>query len=142
MINMPEKFKRMFVEIVVILITVIVSAFIYNELRADKLPILPHYDKGGFYRTMSLNDFPYKEGKNFQGYIFDARPHALYEKEHLAPAKNFPVSEFDFFYPFYLTSATLDTPVFVYGRTLSNAYDLELAHRLFLKGFRNVTVLL
>jgi hypothetical protein len=138
---MLGKFKRIFFEIILILIVVIFSAFISNELRADKLPLLPYYVTNNFYHKISLNDFHQKEGNDFKGFIFDARPHTMYEKEHVTAAKNFPLSEFDFFYHFHLANVSPDTPIFIYGRTVSNAYDLELAYRLHIKGYRNITVL-
>lgn len=139
--NMPGKFKRNFFEIIFILIVVIVSAFISNELRADKLPLLPYYVTNNFYHEMRLNDFHQHEGNDFKGLIFDARPHSMYEKGHVTAAKNFSVSEFDFFYHFHLANVSPDTPIFIYGRTVSNAYDLELAYRLHIKGHKNITVL-
>lgn len=140
MIKMGKKLKTILFEINIILAMVIFSALITNEIRADKLPLLPQYVMKSFYREMSLNDFQ-GELRHFQGFIFDARPHGLYQKDHQKFSKNFPITEFDFFYNFYLTNISPDSPIYIYGRTVSNAYDLELAHRLYLKGYRNITVL-
>jgi len=140
MIKMGKKLKTILFEINIILVMVIFSALITNEIRADKLPLLPQYVMKSFYREMSLNDFQ-GDLRYFQGFIFDARPHGLYQKDHLKFSKNFPIIEFDFFCNFYLTNVSPDSPIYIYGRTVSNAYDLELAHRLYLKGYRNITVL-
>ncbi len=94
---MSRKFLHLLLEIILIIIVVIVSALITNELRADKIPLVPYYVTDTFYHTMSLNDFLQGEKKNLQVVMFDARTHALYKKDHVTAAKNFPVSEFDFF---------------------------------------------
>lgn len=138
---MSRKFLHLLLEIILIIIVVIVSALITNELRADKIPLVPYYVTDTFYHTMSLNDFLQGEKKNLQVVMFDARTHALYKKDHVTAAKNFPVSEFDFFYHLYLANISQDIPIFINGRTLSNAYDLELAYRLYRKGYKNITVL-
>jgi len=94
---MSRKFLHLLLEIILIIIVVIVSALITNELKADKIPLAPYYGADTFYHTMSLNDFLQREKNNLKVVMFDARPHALYKKDHVAAAKNFPVSEFDFF---------------------------------------------
>jgi hypothetical protein len=138
---MPRKYLHLLLEIILIIIIVIVSALITNGLRADKIPLIPYYGTDTFYQTMTLNDFLQRDKKNLQVIMFDARPHALYKKDHVTLAKNFPVSEFDFFYHLYLANISQDIPIFIYGRTLSNAYDLELVYRLYRKGYKNITVL-
>jgi hypothetical protein len=140
MIKMGKKLKTIIFEINIIFAMVIFSALVTNEIRADKLPLLPQYVMKSFYREISLNDFQ-GELRHFHGFIFDARPHGLYQKDHQKFSKNFPTAEFDFFYRFYLTNVSPDSPIYIYGRTVSNAYDLELAHRLYIKGYRNITVL-
>lgn len=138
---MTIKWKTIFFDLMIIMVTGILIAVVVNRIRADRIPMLPPYMDNSFYGEMKLSTFQQKEFKSSRCLIFDARPHKFYEKNHLTMAMNFPVSEFDFFYHLYLDHASKDVPIFVYGRTLSRAYDLELAHRLSLMGHKNVTVI-
>ena len=134
--------KRLFTDVIIIITLVFCSALIANELRADRLPLFPDYMNNHSYRTMDLSSLQQDDFKTLKGLLFDARPHELYEKDRYPNAKNFPVSRFDFFCDFYLLNVPTDIPVFIYGRTLSSAFDLELAYLLHRKGYTNITVLM
>ncbi|MEW6068128.1 MAG: rhodanese-like domain-containing protein [Nitrospirota bacterium] len=138
---MTIKWKKVAFDVIIIMVVAIFIGFLANELRANKVSLVPSHIKSLQYQTISINEFSQFQHTNFSGFIFDARPHNYYEKNHLPNSVNFPVSEFDFFYSLYLANVSIDTPIFIYGRTLSQTYDLELAHRLSLKGYRNITVI-
>lgn len=133
--------RRVFFDLMIIMCVGIFSGIIVNELRADGVPLLPSYLDSSFYQEMDLNTFKREKCKNARCLIFDARPHEFYEKDHLMGAVNFPPSQFDFFYDFYLADKPPDVLIFVYGRTVSRACDQELAYLLSLKGRKNVTVI-
>ncbi len=139
---MAIKWKLILFEMIIVTVATILVATLVNGLRADKVPMLPPYLDNSLYGEMKLSTFQQKEIINSNCLIFDARPHELYQKNHLANAKNFPVSQFDFFYNLHLTGVPLDTPIYIYGGTFSQAYNRELAYRLYLKGYKNVTVIL
>jgi len=136
-----HRWKRVLFDMIIILVISVFSAVTVNKLRTDSIPLLPPYIHDNFYKKMSLSLFQKEEFENSNRFFFDARPHELYEKNHFIGALNFPVSGFDFFYAFYLAHVSRDVPIFVYGRTLSHAYDLELSYCLYLKGYKNVTVI-
>ncbi|MEW6570417.1 MAG: hypothetical protein AB1390_04485 [Nitrospirota bacterium] len=137
---MSSKCKRIVIDLLIVLAICTSSAIAVNELRADKIPLLPAYLKNNFYQTVSLQEFLKDESFMSHCLLFDARPHMYYAKDSLTVAKNFPVTDFDFFYHLYLPEGSSDTPIFVYGRTLSRACDLELAHRLSLKGHKHIVI--
>ncbi len=138
---MTTNWKKILFDIIIILVSGIFIAALVNGLRADRIPIIPPCMDKGFYQEMKMSVFAQGKIENSRCFIFDARPHELYQKNHLPNAVNFPVLQFDFFYHFYLDNAPLDVPIFIHGKTLSNAYDRELAYRLSLMGYKNVTVI-
>jgi len=133
--------KRVLFDLMIITCVGILSGIVVNELRADGIPLLPAYIDSSFHREMDLNAFKREKCKNSRCLVFDARPHEFYEKDHLMEAVNFPTAQFEFFYGLYLADAPPDTPIFVYGRTISRACDRELAYLLALKGHKNVTLI-
>jgi len=141
-LKMAVKWKAVLFDLLIVTVAAILIAALVNGLRADRIPIIPPCMDKGFYQEMKMSAFAQGEIKNSRCFIFDARPHELYQKNHLPNAVNFPVSQFDFFYHLHLAEVPLDTPILVYGRTVSQVCDRELAYRLSLKGYKNVTVIL
>lgn len=139
---MRIKWRNILFDLMVITFTCILVTVILNEFRADRVPLIPPYMDNSLYREMKLSTFQQGEFKSSRCFIFDARPHELYQKNHLAGAVNFPASQFDFFYQLHLADAPPDVPIFIYGRTISRACDKELSYRLSLMGYKNVTVIL
>ncbi len=133
--------RNIWLDLTIIVAVAVCSGLAVNEIRAHGVPILPPSAEGGHYREMDLSAVRSELARNPRVVIFDARPHELYQKNHVAGALNFPVSQFDFFYDYYLGDAPSDTPIFVCGRTFSRALDQELAYRLSQKGHKNVTLL-
>ena len=140
-VTMGSKWKKLSTDIIIILTTSTMIALLINELRENKIPLMPPYLNSNNYKEIPLGVFQRGDYKHSRCLIFDARPYKLYEKYHLTGALNFPVSQFDFFYHFHLDSAPPDVPIFVWGRTMSRAFDKELAYRLSLTGHKNVTVI-
>lgn len=138
---MVSKWKRLAVDIIIVLITSTIIAFSVNEIRKSKISLLPPHLYNSQYKEMKLSTFQQGDRKNSRCFIFDARPHELYQKNHLEGALNFPVTQFDFFYHFHLADEPLDVPIFVHGRTVSKAFDRELAYCLSSVGYKNITVL-
>ncbi len=76
----------------------------------------------------------------------DARKSNFYEQRHIEGAKNLPVLFFDLQYPmlqFQLEEEKVpkDTPIIVYGGTISRRFDKELAALLKEKDYPNVKIL-
>jgi len=125
----------------IILLTAIVTAILINEQRRDNIPMLPACLNNKFYREIKLSTFTGRYCGDKTCLIFDARPHELYKKNRLEGSLNFPVSQFDFFYKLYLSDTPRDIPIFIYGRTTSQAFDCELAYRLATNGYKNIMVI-
>ena len=73
--------------------------------------------------------------------VVDARPADFYRKAHIRDALNVPRSLFDFVYSMRLAELPADTPILVYGRTVSRHYDEDVAWLLKRRDFTNVRVL-
>lgn len=73
--------------------------------------------------------------------LVDARPKELYDQQHLQGAVNIPLALFDIMHMMKLGSLDPETPVIVYGRTISRLYDEELAFRLRQRDHDRVVVL-
>lgn len=73
--------------------------------------------------------------------LIDARPAAFYTENHIAGALNLPEDLFDFVYSMTLSNLDFETPIIIYGRTVSRRYDADVARKLTLLGHENVMVL-
>jgi len=139
---MVSKWKTLYIDIIIVLISSTIIALLFNEFRESKIPLFPQHLFSKQCSVMKLSAFQQVRYRNSQCLIFDARPHEFYKKNHMEGALNFPVSQFDFFYNFYLRDIPSDIPIFICGRTRSHASDKELAYHLSLMGYKNVTVIL
>jgi len=73
--------------------------------------------------------------------LVDARPKELYDQQHAKGAVNIPLALFDIMHMMKLGGLDPETPVIVYGRTISRLYDEELAFRLKQRDHDRVMVL-
>ena len=73
--------------------------------------------------------------------LVDARPKELHDQRHIQGAVNVPLTLFDIMHMMKLGSLDPETPIIVYGRTLSRLYDEELAYRLKQRDHDRVVVL-
>lgn len=73
--------------------------------------------------------------------LVDARPKEFYSREHIEGAVSVPLSLFDVIYMMKLSNTDLETPIIVYGRTISRLYDVEVAHLLKKRDHEKVYVL-
>ncbi len=71
----------------------------------------------------------------------DARPANFFDQKRLKDAVNLPLSLFDITYLMTLNDADKSREIIVYGRTLSNLYDSQVARKLIIRGHKNVRIL-
>lgn len=71
----------------------------------------------------------------------DARLSNFYNDQHISGAVNIPPAVFDIMYMMSLSDKDKSQKVIVYGRTISGKYDVEVANKLFLRGFKKVFIL-
>ncbi len=80
----------------------------------------------------------YRQG---QSLIVDAMPNNFYQQRHIKGAVNMPMPIFDFVYLMSFSEEDRGKKIVVYGNTVSRPYDLEIADKLLMRGYRNVMVL-
>lgn len=122
----------------------IVFALVFNLYNDNALPLVQGLG-GEPLKVISLDEAVklYKENKLF---IVDARKEGFYHQEQIKGADNFQAVFFDLMYPMFQfkleqKKVAKDSPIFVYGGTLSRRFDHDLARDLMSKGFENVMVL-
>lgn len=73
--------------------------------------------------------------------LIDARPAEFHQQERIESAINVPPALFDFVYAMRFADLSLDTPIIVYGRSVSLHYDRQVAEKLALRGHDAVMLL-
>lgn len=73
--------------------------------------------------------------------IVDAMPSNFYQKGHIKGAVNMPLALFDIIYMMSFADEDKEKEIIVYGDTISRMYDLEIANKLMVRGFKNVRIL-
>jgi rhodanese-related sulfurtransferase len=68
-------------------------------------------------------------------------PGNFYQQRHIKGAINMTMALFNFVYLMSFSEEDKDKKIIVYGNTISRPYDLEIADKLLLRGYRNVKVL-
>ena len=122
----------------------IILALVFNLYNDNALPLVQGLD-GAPVKVISLDEAKklYNENKLV---VIDARKEGFYRQEHIKGADNFQAVVFDLMYPMFQfkleqKKVTKDSPIFVYGGTLSRRFDKDLARDLMSKGYENVMVL-
>ena len=80
----------------------------------------------------------YRQGQTL---VVDAMPGNFYQQRHIKGAINMTMALFNFVYLMSFSEEDKDKKIVVYGNTISRPYDLEIADKLQLRGYRNVKVL-
>lgn len=133
----PMLWKKVLLGLIIIVPVSVLIGITTNAFRGQGMPLIPQYMRGDVIKRIDTNN----GGMGmFRGLLVDARPNQLYKRCHIPEAFNFPPGEFNFFYGLYFSGVPKDVPLFIYGRTLSRAYDEQLANQLYLKGHHDVTV--
>jgi hypothetical protein len=122
----------------------IIFALWFNLYNDNAIPLIQGLG-GQPVKTISLDEAVklYKEDKLL---VIDARKEDFYRQEHIQGAENLSVIFFDLMYPMLQFKmdqkrVTKDSPILVYGGTVSRRFDLDLARDLMSKGYDNVMVL-
>jgi putative oxidoreductase len=122
----------------------ILLALIFNLYNDNALPLIQGLG-GQPVKVISLDEALklYNENKLM---VIDARKEGFYRQEHIKGAENFQAVFFDLMYPMFQfkleqKKVGKDSPILVYGGTMSRRFDLDLARDLKSKGYDNVMVL-
>ena len=118
----------------------ILFALVFNQSNPNGIPL--------FQKLLSKEAIPsitlfaaaeeYKQG---EAVFVDAMPANFYDKRHIKGAVNMPLALFDIVYLMTFDEENKTKKIIVYGRTISKLYDLEVANKLALRGYKNTKVL-
>jgi rhodanese-related sulfurtransferase len=118
----------------------LVLAIVFNQSNPNGIPLFPKFPDRKSIPSISPSS-AMEELKRGQAIIVDAGPANFYEQRHIKGAVNIPLSLFDILYMMTLAGEDKKEMVIIYGSTISKPYDLELAGKLILRGFKNVRIL-
>ena len=118
----------------------VLFALVFNQSNPNGIPL--------FQKLLSKEAIPsitlfaaaeeYKQG---EAVFVDAMPANFYDKRHIKGAVNMPLALFDIVYLMNFDEESKTKKIIVYGRTISKLYDLEVANKLALRGYKNTKVL-
>jgi CRP-like cAMP-binding protein/rhodanese-related sulfurtransferase len=118
-----------------------VSAFLaitFNFSNPHGIPLIP--ERLEQVATISVSA-AMEDYRNGQALIVDAMPANFYGQRHIKGAVNMPMAIFDIVYLVSFSKEDKNKKLVVYGNTISRPYDLEIADKLSLRGYKNVKVL-
>jgi rhodanese-related sulfurtransferase len=118
----------------------ILFALVFNQTNPNGIPLfqnLPSKEEVP-YVPLSAAVEEYRQGKTV---FVDAMPANFYDKEHIQGAINMPLPLFDIVYMMTFDEEEKCTKIIVYGRTISKLYDVQVANKLVLRGYKNARVL-
>jgi rhodanese-related sulfurtransferase len=127
-------------EFIVVIGVSTVLAMIFNYSNPNGIPLFPEFPKRSSIPAISPA-VAMEEARRGGTLMLDARPENFYQKRHIKGAVNMPLTLFDIVYMMTFAEEDREREIIVYGRTISRLYDLELASKLILRGYKNVRIL-
>lgn len=115
-------------------------ALVFNQTNPNGIPLIPNLPSSGSIPTISLSAAA-EELRNGEAVFVDAMPANFYNKEHIKGSVNMPLPVFDLVYMMTFSNEDKAKTIIVYGRTISRFYDLEVAEKLVLRGYKNTRIL-
>ena len=118
----------------------ILFALVFNQTNPNRIPLFQNVPSKDAVPSISLSTAAedYKKG---DAVFVDAMPANFYEKEHIKGSVNMPLPLFDIVYMMTFGQEEKSKKIIVYGRTISKLYDMEVANKLILRGYKNTRVL-
>ena len=118
----------------------IVLAVIFNTTNPNGIPLFPELpDRSSI--PMVSPSAAMEEIQHDETLILDAMPTNFYQQRHIGGAVNIPLGLFDIVYLMTFAEENKERKIVVYGETISKSYDLEVANKLLLRGYKNVRIL-
>ena len=135
------KASRMsWVDFCLVIVVIIVLAVVFNTTNPNGIPLFPEFpDRSSI--PMVSPSAAMEEIQHGETLILDAMPANFYQQRHIGGAVNIPLGLFDIVYLMAFGEEDKEKKIVVYGETISRHYDLEVADKLLLRGYRNVRVL-
>lgn len=138
--RMSEPPKMAWFDFVILIGISMLFAFVFNHSNPNGIPLFPKVPSRAAIPSISLAAAA-EEQKKGEALFVDAITANFYEKKHIKGAINMPLALFDLVYMMTLADENKSKKIIVYGGTISRLYDLEVANKLILRGFKNTRVL-
>jgi rhodanese-related sulfurtransferase len=118
----------------------ILFALVFNQSNPNGIPLFQKLTSKEAIPSITLFAAA-EEYKQGEAVFVDAMPANFYDKRHIKGAVNMPLALFDIVYLMTFDEESKTKKIIVYGRTISKLYDLEVANKLALRGYKNTKVL-
>ena len=118
----------------------ILFALVFNQSNPNGIPLFQKLPSKEAIPSITLSA-AVEEYKQGEAVFVDAMPANFYDKRHIKGAVNMPLALFDIVYLMTFDEEDKTKKIIVYGRTISKLYDLEVANKLALRGYKNTRVL-
>ena len=118
----------------------ILFALVFNQSNPNGIPLFQKLPSKEAIPSITL-PAAVEEYKQGEAIFVDAMPANFYDKRHIKGAVNMPLALFDIVYLMTFDEEDKTKKIIVYGRTISKLYDLEVANKLALRGYKNTRVL-
>jgi CRP-like cAMP-binding protein/rhodanese-related sulfurtransferase len=118
----------------------VILAAIFNYSNPNGIPLFPEFPKRNSVPSVKPTT-ALEELRHNETLFLDARPANFYQKRHIKGAINIPLNIFDIAYLMTFPKEDKGKKIIIYGGTISRLYDLELADKLLLRGYKQVRIL-
>jgi CRP-like cAMP-binding protein/rhodanese-related sulfurtransferase len=118
----------------------VLFAFVFNQTNPNGIPFIQNLPSSESIPTISLSAAA-EELQKGEAVFVDAMPANFYDKEHIKGSVNMPLPVFDLVYMMSFGGEDKARKIVVYGRTVSKFYDLEVADKLIVRGYKNIRIL-
>jgi rhodanese-related sulfurtransferase len=118
----------------------VLFALVFNHANPNGIPLFQKLPSKEAVPSVSLSAAAEEHEKGETVFV-DAMSAGFYDKEHIQGAINMPLPLFDIVYMMTFEEEEKSKNIIVYGRTVSKLYDLEVANKLILRGYKNTRVL-
>jgi rhodanese-related sulfurtransferase len=119
----------------------LILMFVFNQSNPNGIPLFPKPPDKKSISTITPTA-AMEEVKKGEAIVIDAGPANFFDQEHIKGAINMPLSLFDIVYMMTFSGdEEKGKKIIVYGGTISQPYDYDLANTLILRGHKDVVVL-
>lgn len=118
----------------------ILLALSFNHSNPNGIPLFPTPPDRSSIPVESVQT-AMEEMQKGEALIVDAMPSNFFQKRHIKGAVNMPLPLFDIIYMMTFANEDKQKKIVVYGSSISRMYDLEIAGKLILRGYKNVSVM-
>ena len=138
--RMAEPPRISWFDFVILIGVSLLFALVFNHSNPNGIPLFPKIPSRDSIPMISVAAAAedYKKG---DALFVDANTANFYDKKHIKGSINMPLALFDLVYMMTLSGEDKSKKIIVYGGTVSRLYDLEVANKLILRGFKNTRVL-